>query len=146
MRLLQWLVGRLIWLLAWNVAVDFEDADDIGFEPIPRGRYKVEVVDASQEGPGPSGSYYIAVQFRIIDDEEYDNRRLFHNFSLSKKIVKRFQQFLIATGWKKEDLESQVDIDLEDLLEVECVVSVKIELSEDYGARNAITNFFPVDD
>jgi hypothetical protein len=124
--------------------VDFTDLEEFEFEPMPNGRYNVEVHSAEMsDGPGPSGFDYLAVQCIVVDDEDYENRRLFHNFSFSPKALFRFRNFLLAAGWDEDELTETLSFEEDELEGLELVAMVRREKNKETGEiRNVIKNFY----
>lgn len=89
----------------------FSDAQE-GFEPLPSGKYLVEVTGAEEKLSGPDaktpGMPYIAFEF-TIQDEEYDGRRVWMNCSFSPKAMGMTKQSLRALGGTDEEFATEIN-------------------------------------
>jgi len=122
--------------------VDFTNAAD-GFELVPAGRYEVEVESAEIEGPGPSGSMYLAVRFRIVNDDEFEGRLLFQNFSFSEKALFRIKPFLKAVGFDEDDLGGELELDETELVGISLEVLVRQQKNKESGEMvNNVSRFY----
>lgn len=123
-----------------RAVIDFTDVEAGGFDPVPRGRYIVQVEEAEiRDG---NKAPYLNIQFNIIGPAEYEGRKLFDILSFSPKALFRLKRFYIAAGATKEQLAGQFEVDPDDLIDVVVGAAVKIEKSEEYGDRNRINTFF----
>ena len=77
------------------------------FDALPEGRYNVSV-DTAEQVTAKTGTEMIKVAFRV-EDGNYKNRMLWHNFSLTPKSYVFLYQFLKAAGSTlidKDDVET----------------------------------------
>lgn len=145
-----------------NVGVgplDLSDAELQTFEALPAAKYNCTVFsaewqEASGQGKMPAGTPMLKVQFRIRDGEENSNRRFFTNYMLpgegydpakAVKIKGIFVGFLDALGYdKKKVMSGKFNLDLEELVGKECVVTVSKEIdpyrTEQNGGETVWTN------
>lgn len=119
--------------------LDLSGADLKGFEPVPAGSYACSIFEASMgetsgEGKLPKGTPKLMVTF-IVTEGEYAKRRFWGNYSIPPENYENAPQlkgmlvrFLTALGYDEKKLTSgKFNLDLEDLLGKECVVTVKVE-------------------
>lgn len=120
--------------------LDLSGADTSGFEPVPPGSYnatvyEIEATETSGSGKLPAGVTMIKVQF-AIQDEPYENRRVFNNFVLPKpdehensaRFMGTFVNFLKGLGEDEDKLKAKgFDLSkLDSLVGKECVIRVRI--------------------
>jgi hypothetical protein len=139
----------------FNGPLDLSDADTSGFDPIPAATYKCEIVNAKWEKTGPNGKMgadvpQLNVQFRVIDNEQYENRRVFNRYTpappadydsdASKRMKGMFVNFLVALGYDKDEIMGgNFNLDIDDLVSRECFVTVGIRPAKDgYEAQNQV--------
>lgn len=91
--------------------INFKTVEDknTDFAPIPEERYKLECVDASL-GISNAGNSKIDAQFKIIDDDEFNNRRIFANFSLLPNALFNLKNYFEAAGLDTEGEMEEKDI------------------------------------
>jgi hypothetical protein len=108
--------------------INFRDVPSI--EAMPAGQYNAlftayDVKDASKSSNKP----FVALTF-TIQDEGYENRKVWRNYSLQPQALWALKQTLTRLGAVPEDLESD-DVELEDVLQNlignACVVDVGVE-------------------
>ena len=60
-----------------------EDKGESGFDAIPSGKYNLRVMDVKMKETGPNsknpGTPMTSLQCEVIDHEEHDGRKIFHN-------------------------------------------------------------------
>lgn len=138
--------------------LDLSGADLKGFEPVPAGSYPCQVYEASMgevsgEGVLPAGTPKLMVTFRVTEGE-YQNRRFWGNYSIPPADYEKaatlkgmLVRFLTALGYDEKKLVSgKFNLDVDDLVGRECVVTVKVE--QKYNAEpgvmtNTITGVKP---
>lgn len=110
-----------------GINLDFTGVEDRNFDPIPNGVYEVLVHDIEErevkQGKN-AGADMWAVQF-AINGGEYDNRRVFRNYTLIPNSMWAVKQFLIALGVDPEALSGEVAINLEDLIGLQARVVLR---------------------
>lgn len=132
--------------------LDLSGADLKGFDPIPTGTYDAVVFSAeaieaeNPDGKLPMGTPGINVQFKI-DGGPFDNRRVWNRYWMPpaeydeekrKKTLGMLARFLMAIGYPEEQVTGGgFNLDLEDMINRECAVSVKID--REYN-NNKVTN------
>lgn len=73
----------------------------LGFDPvleaagIPEGTYKAQVLEATQK-TASTGSEMIEVQLSVVDDPQYNGRRIYDNIVLTPKAAWKLVQFCKA--------------------------------------------------
>lgn len=97
------------------VAGGFADTDPVlGFEPIPKGTYTVEVVNVDEretKGGKNPGSPMLAWEFQVVDDEDYEGRKLWHNTVITEKSKGFLMGFLLAFHDEEELRSPEFTID-----------------------------------
>lgn len=108
---------------------------------VPAGKYlvqveKVEFVDTK------TGGKMLKVMFNIIDDNQ-NGRKLFETFNLvhsNDKVVQislgQIKSIVLSSGASLQKFTSP-----EQLLGLECLATVKVKTSDEYGDQNKITNY-----
>lgn len=101
--------------------LDLSDADLEGFDAIDAGRYNVELVELTWDavknpnGKLPVGTPILKIQAKVVDHEQYENRRLFDQFTVPPKdydakkaaTMKGFMaRFFMALGYTEEQIKS----------------------------------------
>lgn len=110
-----------------GVTLNFSGVEDKNFDPIPNGAYEAVVHDIEEtevKNGKNAGAPMWAVQF-AINGGEYDNRRVFRNYTLVDSSLWAVKQFLVAVGVDPEALGGEVEIDLNDLIGLPCRVVVR---------------------
>lgn len=137
------------------------------FEPIPPGKYIVEVADyregvASENAKNagaPTLSWQLNVESTANGDTELEyrgntinveNRVLWENMTLVENSLWRLKAFLEACGF---DVSGEIDFDPDEVLNSRLVVKVGIqparknkETGEEYDARNTVKSFHLLDE
>lgn len=134
------------------------------FEPIPAGKYVVEVTDYRQgtasdaaKNPGaPTISWELTVEGNIAGDETVTNRRtgeeikvadrkVWENMTLVEASFWRLKAFLEACGF---DVSGEIDFDPDEVLNTRLVAQVGIQkgrkdkdTGEEYDPRNVVKSF-----
>lgn len=142
--------------------LDLSGADTTGFDPIPAGTYAATVFKADmKETKGgenaklPAGTKMINVQFRISDEEEYVNRRVFRQYVIAPAKVdgKKYEhkammdgmlaRFFESIGYSMEEITSgNFNMDLGDFAGRECRVTLKI-VTYNGEQKNEVTGVKP---
>lgn len=133
------------------------------FEPIPAGKYLVEVTDyregqASEAAKNPGAatiSWELTVQSTATGETEVngmnvENRKVWENMTLVENSFWRLKAFLEACGF---DVSGEIDFDPDEVLNSQLVCKVGIqkgrknrETGEEYDPRNTVRSFHPVDE
>lgn len=117
------------------------DGVETGGKTLPEGSYvvKVESVELKES---TSGSEYLAFTFEVVEGK-HKKAKLFHNCSLQPQALFNLKSVLIALQYEMESVE--FDLDLDDLLDLECEVEVTHEMYE--GKKKArIVEFSMLED
>jgi len=91
-----------------DFSVDFTDVEAAGgFTPLPRGQYLLEVVDweiteTKNAGKLPVGTQGIKWEFNVVENEQYEDRKLWTSHWLAASSMKYLKGFLEATGVYEE--------------------------------------------
>lgn len=149
--------------------IDFTDVQgQQTFDPIPAGKYLVEVTDyreghASEaaKNPGaPTISWELTVESTVAGDEvltdrdgkdiKVAGRKVWENMTLVEASFWRLKAFLEACGF---DVSGEIDFDPEEVLNTQLVAKVGIqkgrknkETGEEYDPRNTVKSFHSVDE
>lgn len=138
------------------------------FEPIPSGKYIVEVTDyregtASEAAKNPGAttiSWELTVQSTVAgethvttrDDREIkvEGRKVWENMTLVEASLWRLKAFLEGCGF---DVSGEIDFDPEEVLNSQLVVKVGIqkgrkdkETGDEYDPRNTVRSFHAVEE
>lgn len=118
---------------------DFSTVKEL--EAVPADTYRCTIADATREKPGPgsrTGAEYYKVKFTVTDeDNEYNGRSFYRNYSLSPNSLWALKQFFITAGIDPDDLAKEVDTD-ELMLEVKGEeVDVTVSVREYSSGRDA---------
>ncbi|SRR5881394_2385218 len=99
-----------------------------GFDPLPEGTYKVRATKADLK-TSAKGNPYLAITFTVIENDaaEYNNRKLFHNVTITDETMGFVKEVLEALGtpWDGNSF------DTEDVIGNEALVSVKVQARAD---------------
>lgn len=138
------------------------------FDPIPGGKYLVEVTDyregtASEaaKNPGaPTISWELTVEGTANGDThvvgrdgkelKVEGRKVWENMTIVENSFWRLKAFLEACGF---DVSGEIDFDPEEVLNTQLIVKVGIqkgrknkETGEEYEPRNTVRSFHSLDD
>ncbi len=119
------------------VKVNLAGQELMNFEAVPAGLYRVSV-DRAEERQASSGNPNIFWLFKIsevirltavVDDPSiFVNRTIMHGTSLTENSLWNLYRTLIALGADEDELQGgELDIDLEEYIGKECVVTVGIQ-------------------
>ena len=95
-----------------SMNISFADVESGGFEPIPEGTYDAIIDKVEVRESKSSDHNYLNFEF-IIQDEEYEGRRMWMINSFSPKALFRLKDTLEALGVDAEDVEFEWDEDVE---------------------------------
>jgi hypothetical protein len=112
------------------------------FEPLPEGKYLVEVLEVKAKIAASSGAPMLAWTFRVLD-EDYEGRQLFTNTVLTDNSLWKLKSFLIALGYTEEELNGEIELDPDELVGLQAVARVKTreyqgETRNDVNALEAV--------
>lgn len=138
--------------------LDLSGADLKGFEPVPAGSYPCAIYEASMgetsgQGKTPAGTAKLMVTFRVTEGD-YENRRFWGNYVIPPADYEKaatlkgmLVRFLTALGYDEKKLVSgKFNLDVDDLVGKECVVTVKVEPrygGEEGEMTNSVTGVKP---
>lgn len=121
-----------------------------GFDPLPAGRYDVEVTDAeetkaSQEAKNP-GAPMIKIEFTVINDEEYEGRKLWLNLVFTEKSMGPVKGNLLALGYTEEEMaDKKFEVNADELVERRAIALVKVGTNpKTKEANNSVKRLAPV--
>lgn len=121
-----------------GIAVDFSDTETQKL--ITEGDYQVEVVEVEQ-GTSQADQPKLDFQFHIVEDEEFNGKKLYHTCSLQPQALFNLRGLLEALGM--EVPQGTMELDPADLIGLQCGVHVFHEVYE--GKTKAkIAEFFPL--
>lgn len=118
--------------------------DDVktGYKAIPEGIYSVKVQEAELSESQKSGQPKIEFKFEVIEGK-HKGSILFHTCSLQPQALFNLKALLLALGY--EIPSGEFDLDVEELIDLECQVEVAHEKYE--GKDKArIVEFIPLDE
>jgi Protein of unknown function (DUF669). len=117
------------------------DGVNTGMGTVPEGEYLVKVANAEVK-TSSNNNEYIAFQFEVVEGK-HKKAKLFHNCSLVPAALFNLKSVLVALGYEMDSVE--FDLDLDDLIDMECLVEVEHEVYE--GKKKArIVEFSPAED
>jgi hypothetical protein len=145
--------------------LNLTDNEQMDFDAIPSGKYWAEVFDAEERetkgGEGaklPKGTPMIWLHFKILgkvgeddgpnEDSDYYNRRVFRTLVIPpakiggkayehyKKMNGQIVRCLVALGYTEEEVTAgDFELDVDDLIERQAVLSVKKKLRKGTGGE-----------
>lgn len=145
------------------VRVNLSDTEAGAFDPIPSGRYPLNVFDGDIREAGPDakhpGSEYIAWDFTVAGGE-FDGRHIWQNTIFSHgdcdcpneetflKGLFSLKGLLAATGkWSPEELDAdEFEFEIDDVVGALVIGGVRYRKSEEYGDSNDIRRFHVADE
>lgn len=111
-----------------------------GMEPIPAGRYPIEVVDADIREGKDSKQPYLWLHMKVVEGEQ-EKRRLFYQGTLNQDSEGLGITFASINALFGEDLtgsEDMYELDTDDLIGLDAVAVVDIEPNLDGEDRNRV--------
>lgn len=112
------------------------------YELLPVGDYLVQCEKAELMKTKKGTGEYVKCTFTVLDDQ-YANRKIFHNFNIKNNNAKaveiglaQLKQFMRCAGSESFMLES-----IEYLIGLKCVAHVKIRKDDEYPDQNVISYF-----
>ena len=125
--------------------IDFSNAQEMDFSPVPNGTYPATIVSAEIKD-AKSGGQYISAQFAITAGE-YENRRVWENFNIKNDNdmavqigLAKLKQLFVAAGKTNFTINGP-----EDLANITTGIELRTK-TDAYGTKNVINNFVPVDE
>jgi len=118
-----------------------------GSEPIPDGRYPVEVVDADIKTGKESGQPYLWLHLRVTEGEQ-ENRRVFFQGTLNSESQGLGITMGSINALMGEDVTGkQFELDTDELvgLEADAIVVIEDPTEEGQDPRNRVKNLKPID-
>jgi hypothetical protein len=128
-----------------SLVMDLTGVQEMSFEPLPKGRYPVEVVKVEFTKGKTSGKPMFNIQYKVDAEEgtpeaQYNNRRLFQVASFSegalpgtKATLAKLDTDLVKAAFDPREVASSGQ-----LLGKRAVARVDVEDSEEYGKRNTV--------
>ena len=99
-----------------------------GFDPLPKGIFPATLFETKPGKALSSGKPKMDLTFKIQEPVEYANRQAWLTLSLQPQSLWRVKGVLIALGVPTEDLESEVEVDWDELLGVPCRLQIGHEM------------------
>ncbi len=112
------------------------------FEAVPDGFYPCILFDMSLKN-SQKGGQYIEWVFKVKEGHNNAGRQFWLNNSLQQQALWALKRTLIALGDAPTDLEDELEIERDDYVGRECVVSVVTEVFEG-TPRNKVKRVLPV--
>lgn len=113
-----------------------------GFEPLPAGSYEATVLTVTEAIARSSGKPMLKWAFQVIEDG-FTGRRAWMNTSLQPQALFVLKRNLMALGWTKEELSGQLDLDLDDLIGVQCTIVMVDDIDQNGNPRTNIDRLLP---
>lgn len=140
--------------------VDMSDVDDYDgndFTPLPRGVYRVMVESYTEDrevknagGKIPKGTKGTNFAFIVVDDENYEGRKLWASYWHHPVTAGFFKQLYKASGaFSDDEFQGSMDIleNRDRIIGQELYVKVAIRPAKgEYSASNDVKAFIHVDD
>lgn len=76
-----------------------KNAKPRSYDPLPVGKYEAKVVSSEFKNAKSSNAPMIAIQFEIINNEEFERRRVFTNIVFTEKALDFAVEKLAALGY-----------------------------------------------
>jgi len=132
--------------------VNFTGAEDRGNFDAFRGKHHVKITDITDTetknaGKLPAGTEGWSVEF-TVQEGQYENRKIWNNYWFAPSTLGFLRSMLVATGeYSKEDLQGDFDVELDDLIGLDLVVSTRIQKGDgNYEDRTVIKGYYPYDE
>lgn len=126
------------------LGLDLDDVKEVSFEPMPKGKYHVVVIDSELKDTKDLTGRYIKVVLEV-QGGEFDGRKLFHNFNIQNANpmatqigLGQLKKMMRVSGKTSFQLKSPVE-----LCGLHVTASVGIK-KDDQGESNIVKDFFPV--
>lgn len=82
-----------------RLLLEFDESDFTSFEPVPAGVYNARVDASNMEvKQSQNGNDYVTFCYVIEGDEQYAGRKVFDNYTISKKAMWKLTNVLLALG------------------------------------------------
>lgn len=104
-----------------GIKVDFSGVGE--FEPLPSATYPVVITNVEQKDSARSEFPYLNWTL-CVTEGEFEDRKLWLITTLNPKGFFKLQELLIACGMKKEDLNAEFELEPENFIGCEFVVTV----------------------
>lgn len=124
------------------------------FEPIPKGEYESEIVDYTMgvvkgEDAKNKGAKRMNVQFRVVEEGEWYNRRFFNGFTLVQDSYWAIKGTAIALGGDPAVWDGPVNVEAAFTefvaQKARCMTRLDIrEASGEYAAQNTVKSVKPL--
>lgn len=132
-----------------GLVINLEEVEAQSFELLPAGWYNVMFDDNEFQMSKSSGKPMWNARLTVIDEGQYQNRKIFHIFSFSegalpgtKAAFAAIKPDLISAGLRVQDPDV-----VSSLIGLKCKVKVKIQKGQDgYEDKNQISKWAPVDE
>lgn len=109
-------------------------------EAVPAGTYEAVVASAQVTEAKSSGKPMLSVKLRIEAPEELNGRMLFDNFSLQSQALWKLKRWLLALGYEPDELETNLELDPEELVGQTCYPVVVNEMYQGQE-RSRVTGY-----
>lgn len=126
---------------------NFDDVEVPSFDPLPRGKYPLEVTDAEFKQSN-SGNDMLSLELTVMEEhEEYAGRKVFHNLVFTDNSMGFVKAFLISLGADTATL-SEIDFEeeVEEFVGMQLLAVVKVTKDQDGEPQNAISRTFPYEE
>ena len=109
------------------------DVESSSFDPIDPGTYDFRVTGCEQKTSKSSGNPYLNIELTVINDDDFDNRKVFDIISLQENSLWKLKEFAASCGVDIDD-----EFDTEDFIDEEVTAVVDIEVNDQYGDKNRV--------
>jgi len=106
------------------------------FEPIDPATYKLAVTNCDQKIGNTSGNPYLNIEFTVLDDDDFEGRKVFDIISLGESSLWKLKQFADSAGINIDD-----EFDTEDFVGEEITADVGIKKSDEFGDKNCVIKY-----
>lgn len=123
-----------------DIGFDWENAEDVSFEPIPPGKYRALILEIADKEDGEKLTRQVKLE---IQDGQYKGRKVVdfllinHHSEQAMKISRgRFKQLVLATGIRPNDTD--------DLIGHELFATVKVRKDQNDNLQNQVSSYAPL--
>lgn len=109
-----------------------EEASGGDFAPLPDGVYHVKLADVDTSREGPKGPYW-SWEFDVVQNDEFNNRKLWNNTSLSKAAAFKMDETYKAFG-------VPLDTDTDDMIGMVVKAQVSVRTIQEGERRGELSN------
>lgn len=125
-----------------SLNLDLTETQETSFDPIPAGKYRLQIQEATLHDTQAGTGQYIKTTFMVVEGQ-CEGRKIFHNFNIVNPNEKaqqiglgQLKSLLVKSGRTSFKLGSP-----EDLAGICVWASVGIKTSTEYNDQNVVKSF-----